>query len=141
MTSVPITLVIVTGASRGYGREVCVTFAKSLRLIQHQFTTQKFSNMFVLSYLRSAAHFILVGRDTTGLDVTRSLILNERVSLDAETFVHLEVVDLSDPTALPATAENIFQLSRAQYSKIIFIDNAGMLVHMKECCVPYLNDF
>lgn len=100
-------LIIISGASRGFGRAVALSWSESLR---------------------GPAHFILTGRDQIGLENTKLLIQNSRLDPN-KTICDTCIADLSDLSRLEIYLSNIFSLikSSISYSNLVFINNAGTL--------------
>lgn len=98
-------LVVITGASRGFGRAVAESVARATR---------------------TATHFILVGRDAAELAETRGIVESSRPG--QETVVDVLVMDLGKMDGLQSAADAMFPavLARA-YDKVVFINNAGSL--------------
>lgn len=101
-------LVVISGASRGYGRACASAFSK----------------------VAGQLHFILLGRDNNELEVTKSL-LDERHCID------IHVSDLSLLSQLNEIAEDIFskpfeKYSQRVYDRVIFINNSGSLGPLKD---------
>lgn len=115
-------LLVVTGASRGFGREIAVSFLNSYSL------------------LRSASvdhiHTILIARSEEGLNKTKDIILEQQSSarlqlLDVEVTLH--AMDLSDLNSLDGNLDNVFDTIRRQqttFDRLILINNAGSLGHL-----------
>lgn len=101
-------VIIVSGASRGLGRAIVVSFAKSFPC---------------------PVFFILLGRDADGLNRTEQLIRAARPGLKSN--FELVVCDLSNLLCLQSTFGRIFDLiltnSAAIYDDVTLINNAGSL--------------
>jgi len=99
-------LVIITGASKGFGRSISEQLAQ-------------------LSL--SPTHFRLVGRDAEGLKAARDTIARGRT---VETTVIEEIeVDLSDIANLKGAADRMFAAPQSEhtYFKVCFLNNHGSL--------------
>ena len=110
--SLPFTYLVITGASKGLGQTIAITFAKSLK---------------------SPVHFVLTGRDVGGLNNTKSFIQEERKGLPEDATVYdLHSADLSDLSNLSKVASHLFDNIRDRsYSNYIFINNAGSIGQLK----------
>lgn len=101
--------VVITGASRGFGRATAVAISKLL--------------------LQSPLHIILSGRNLTGLEETKRELLSARISL--ETICDTVVTDISDTTSFQSISTGLFEKPFPSkdrvYSKFLFINNAGSL--------------
>ncbi len=97
-------LIIITGASKGYGRALATTFAK-LAL--------------------KPVHFVLSGRNLQDLETTATQI---KSTATVEVQCDINVADLSDMNNLTKSAAALFDSSKFgtnQYEKVTFINNAG----------------
>lgn len=107
-------IIIITGASRGLGKAICLSFAKAL--------------------IDKPIHFILTGRATTDLETTKTEILNIR-SPAITTICDLVTADLSNINDLKSISESLFSSpfnnnknsNHSDNDKLIFINNAGSL--------------
>lgn len=103
-------LVVITGASRGFGRACAVAIAAATR---------------------TPMHFVLIGRDSAELTVTKELVEACRAGNMAEvTMIDTMVFDLGRVGALKAVADDMFMLVPSEtrrYHKVIFVNNAGSL--------------
>jgi len=98
-------IVIITGSSRGLGKSLALSFAKSIT---------------------NPLDLVLVGRSTNDLAATKNLIIENRNNL--ETTCKIIEADLSDLSSLPQTSELIFaQNPQHNYSNAYFLNNAGSL--------------
>lgn len=99
-------LIIITGASRGFGRAVAEAFCRRLK---------------------SPMHFILASRSAEDLEETRQIVLKARE--DRLTECDIVPIDYSaDMTSIAHAAERIFKdASSSRYSDVIFVSNAGVL--------------
>lgn len=108
------TCVILTGASRGFGKGVVLAFAREVL---------------------SPIHFILTARSEADLESTKQDILSHRHGL--ETLIDVVVADLSDLANLTDTANTLFNSvsfpsssateAQFRYSRIFFVNNHGSL--------------
>ena len=102
--------IIISGASRGFGKAMALRFAK---------------------IIQSPVHFSLAGRSSEELAMTATEITAMRAG--KETICDVSVVDLADIQKLPTVSESMFKSfelltsSGCVYSKIIFVNNAGSL--------------
>ena len=102
--------IVITGASRGFGKAIALRFAK---------------------IVQSPVHFSLSGRSSKDLEETKNAILNIRS--DMLTKCDTTSADLADVSTLPAVADRMFAnfdtltSSGDAYSRVIFINNAGSL--------------
>ena len=95
--------VIITGASKGFGRAVALAFANSNQPI----------------------HFVLHGRDESDLNATKSLL--ESVNTSSNKY-DLVIGDLADANYLSNAGSHLFdRFDNNSYSEIYFINNAGSL--------------
>lgn len=100
--------VIITGASRGYGRAIALAFARAAT-----------ANL----------HFVLSGRDESGLAQTQ----NEVAALGCGHAIDFTIVpaNLSQTEGLERASEGIFGQvtlpADRQYEEIVFVNNAGSL--------------
>ncbi|KAJ3017422.1 hypothetical protein HKX48_003558 [Thoreauomyces humboldtii] len=108
------TLILLTGASRGFGRSVAVSFAKSPLSQTHP------------------TDFLLTARDTVLLDETATQVSSHSSSSSSSSnTIVTHVLDFNDSTTdLDAHCENL--LSRiphppSSYSRVYLINNAGSL--------------
>ncbi len=101
-----MSLVFITGASRGFGRAAAVAFAKNAE---------------------KASHFIITGRNLSDLETTQQLI-NKASPTIAHT-VTSKAFDLTDMISLDSNVESFFSVdvSDTKFDKIYFINNAGTL--------------
>jgi len=103
------TCVIVTGASRGFGRGVALAFAREVL---------------------SPVHFTLCGRSLEDLESTKGEILSARSIEGMDTVVNVCAADLGALANLTSTSSAIFNslsTSTSKYSRIFFINNHGSL--------------
>lgn len=113
--SLPIemsSLVIVTGASKGYGRAVSLEFAKTVA-----------NNLFL----------VLHGTDQSGLQQTSEMVYAARAGSASRTFTRFVNADLSAIQNLELYAKDIFDVDafsstdQASIESITFLNNAGSL--------------
>eukprot|EP01038_Epipyxis_sp_PR26KG_P011059 gene11059-14844_t len=107
-------LVVITGASRGFGRSIALTIA------------QVFQN--------DHLHFILTSRSQVELNETKSIIfkIRENIQHGVSTVCDIFPVDLSDLSSLPIALSDVFNgLSdsgiKSPYTELMFFNNAGSL--------------
>jgi short-subunit dehydrogenase len=99
-------LVIVTGASRGFGRATAISLAKSLV---------------------APTHFVLSGKDVVELTNTATLI-DENRSPELKAKIKIVSADLANTLDLPNVASDLFDIdSQDSFNELIFINNAGSL--------------
>jgi short-subunit dehydrogenase len=103
-------LVVVTGASRGFGKSCALAIAEKIKY---------------------PVHFILSGRNLEELNRTKQEILTIRGSAN-QTVCDIRTADLSNPSILASISDELFKVSAVvadqnKYSSIIFINNAGSL--------------
>ena len=91
------TLVIVTGASRGYGAVVCEVLCSAL----------------------TQPHFVMCARSLVGLEATRT-------SMGGLTDYRLVAADLSLPSSVPAVLSAV-PLPLSSYDRLILVHNVGSL--------------
>lgn len=97
----------MTGASKGFGRAVALSFAK---------------------YVSSPLFFVLVGRDLNGLHSTQQLILDARIGLESN--FSLVQCDLSKVECLDTISQQIFKNFDSCgdiFEDVTLINNAGSL--------------
>ena len=103
-------LLVVTGASRGLGQAIAISFSKAL-------------------IADGSVKVVLVARSEQGLEETRQAIVSQS---PAGTVAKSLTMDLSDLELLDEHLDTIFQeiqpLSR--YKRLILINNAGSLGHL-----------
>jgi short-subunit dehydrogenase len=103
--------VFVTGASKGFGKAVALSFAKS-------------------SCLAVPTHFVIASRDVSGLEEVKIQIEERRASLgnDATTVTVIQA-DLGDFKNLNSFAEKFFSAAKltSECESITFVNNAGSL--------------
>ena len=97
-------LLIVTGASRGFGRALCVQFAKSIL---------------------GPLNCVLVGRSLVDMEATVSEMQSVRTECSELTY-EIIVGDLEDSGSVEGLARQLFQRSY-DYTKIVYVNNAGSL--------------
>lgn len=98
------TVIVITGASRGFGRALAIVASESYN---------------------GNCSLVLVARSMEGLEETASLILKkEQCSCHA--------MDLGDLDQLDTNIEALLKELQA-YSKIIFVQNAGTIGHLGRC--------
>lgn len=99
-------LVIITGASRGYGRSLAVSFARRLK---------------------KPLHLVLAARSAADLEETRALVLAARA--ERETTCDLVALDCTgDSYSLVTACDQMFKDSGSdKYTDVIFVSNAGVL--------------
>lgn len=103
-------LIIITGASRGFGRSVAKAFARKVSA-------------------SSNIHLVLSARSREDLEQTRLLILNEIEATNAVD-ITLLTSDLADVDKMGESAAQLFDISNfpsRKYEETIFINNAGSL--------------
>jgi len=98
------TYIVISGASRGFGRACAIAFSNSTR-----------ENL----------HFILLGRDSAELQLTKSV-------LKVDHTVDLIISDLAEIDKLTAISDDIFAkpfqfYPERSYEKVIFLNNSGSL--------------
>lgn len=107
-------LLVITGASRGLGREIAKAFFCDL----------------APSFERTS--IALIARSKVGLEETERIILEQPIhSINIDTV--LLVADLADLDSLDASLDEIFASIRdigADYDRMIFINNAGTVGHV-----------
>ena len=106
--------IVITGASRGFGRAVAISFARQIK---------------------GACHFILTGRSLEDLETTQQQIEQHRLQ-NVDTSVTLLSADLADIQSIESISDSLFNSSiskypERKYSKIVFINNAGSLGQLK----------
>jgi NAD(P)-dependent dehydrogenase (short-subunit alcohol dehydrogenase family) len=101
---------VVTGASRGFGRALAVVFA---------------------GQITKPIHFILSARTAADLDATAQLIKAARTEFSSPSDIIQTIVqDLNDLETLEQSAEQLFApLTEDQhsYDEVYFVNNAGSL--------------
>lgn len=105
-------IVIITGASRGFGRACAVSFAKSS------------------AFQKDHCQFILTGQDAAQLNATAEEINAVRTSKDALTRIKIVPANLSNLDGLEVAAVELFDnllQPGEKCSEISFISNAGSL--------------
>lgn len=113
--AVQATVIVITGASRGLGRSIAISFAKI--------------------YHRIPLDVILIGRNVSDLDETNRLMKEKRGSIEMSLpmNVHSIASDLCDLKQLPNTIESIFAMIdqsnavTSTNSSFLLINNAGSL--------------
>jgi sepiapterin reductase len=103
-------LLVVTGASQGFGQAVAVAFAKAYK-----------DDELVLRVL-------LVARSLEALEETKDMMLQEKPSTSAS----LHIMDLSNLDTVESDVEELVQTASPldQYDRIVIINNAGSLGHL-----------
>mmetsp|Transcript_8312 Transcript_8312/g.12801 ORF Transcript_8312/g.12801 Transcript_8312/m.12801 type:complete len:260 (-) Transcript_8312:172-951(-) len=103
-------LLVVSGASKGYGQAVAVEFSK----------TNESSNL----------RAILTARSHTGLEKTKELMTIEsgNTALD----ISLHCLDLANAETLDASIDELMEVAKPfdQYDRIVIVNNAGSLGHL-----------
>jgi NADP-dependent 3-hydroxy acid dehydrogenase YdfG len=115
------TLVIITGASKGFGE--CIAKAYVSTLIENS------------SPSTNQLHLVLTARSAADLNVVKESIMQMRGSIVGDLLIDTVVSDLSNGPSLEVLARNLFDqpFSRDQdtkprvYNKVIFANNAGSL--------------
>ena len=112
-------LVIITGASRGFGRSLSLSFARLNR--------------------SKDLHFVLSGRDVNELRIAETELLACRAAVPGggKTRVDVVVADLADMEALPTATEQLLQFIPCTdttaaagdviYESAVLVNNAGSL--------------
>ena len=98
--------VIITGASKGYGRAVAKAFAK---------------------FIDGNLHFVLSGRDQMELDSLEKEIHTIRINKQHQTSCKIVVADISNNFELEDVAEGLFNQKFITSESVTFINNAGSL--------------
>ncbi len=104
---------LITGASRGFGRSTALAFAK--RITSH------------------SIHFILTARSSSDLDATVQLIKEARGEVDAGISagdrIDIIVADLSDLSTLEDSSKRLFDSleGHGEYYRVFFVNNAGSM--------------
>jgi len=96
--------VIITGASKGFGRAIALTIAKELL---------------------NPLHFILTSRKLSDLTKIKEEILAIRNTNN--TIIDLYEYDLNDFSNISVLSDNLFNKSFVNYNKLYFFNNAGSL--------------
>lgn len=97
--------VVITGASKGFGKALAESFSKSID---------------------GPLHIVLTGRVTDDLEEVRNIV----IGLRANKLTKCEIlsIDLSDLRLLETSAKRLFQLeSEIEYSNMFLANNAGSL--------------
>lgn len=108
-------LIIITGASRGFGRAVALSYAK------------------LYSDVGEHVHYVLTSRKVQDLQITKEDILEARKGCPVTTSFSLIEGDMGDVDKLEVLAKHLFSevdsvdSIATQYKSIIFISNAGVL--------------
>lgn len=112
-------LVIITGATRGFGRSLALSFSRLSR--------------------SKDIHFVLSGRDVSGLHAAKAELLACRAAVPGcvpgcgEIRVDVVVADLADMDALPAATEQLLlhiptaATGESKYDSAVLVNNAGSL--------------
>ena len=103
-------LIVISGASKGFGRSCALSFA---------------------SARKSAIHFVLTGRSEIDLDDTKQLLQNIDSNI-SEIQIDLFITDLSNLSTLESVSNTLFDVPfinnpNRNYEKVIFVNNAGSL--------------
>lgn len=100
-------IIIITGASRGFGQAIAISFAKASR---------------------GPLHFVLSGRTLQDLEVTKSAIESLR-GHPLQTQIDIVSADLFDAAGLDTVASELFDREdkTREYKKTVFFNNAGSL--------------
>ena len=108
-------LLVVTGASRGLGRAIAVTFNR------HPDPSIK--------YVKT----LLIARSLSGLEETKTAILEQANSNRAKD-ISLHTIDLGDLDNLNEGLDSILEtVTKESFDRIIFINNAGSLGKLGPC--------
>lgn len=107
-------LIIITGASRGFGRAVALSYAK------------------LYSNIGEHVHYVLTSRKVQDLQITKEDILEARKGCPVTTSFSLIEGDMGDIDKLEAFSKDLFtevdsDAGVTQYTSIIFISNACAL--------------
>jgi sepiapterin reductase len=103
-------LLIITGASAGFGRALAASFCERVK---------------------QSLHVVLVARSLEGMEATRSIMLSKRRA-DRPLTVECVVANLSDPLLLRTLPDDIFRnCQNASFSDVTFLNNAGSLLPIK----------
>lgn len=114
--------VLITGASRGFGRCLAIDFARELA--------------------KDDLDLILWARQEPGLQETRRLVQDSLAASknSGEIHLHLQAVDLSDSSDYAPKLESLLtQLSSSHYDRVLLVHNAGALGRLgfaQECPPP-----
>jgi sepiapterin reductase len=113
MTTRSSYLMIITGASRGFGKAFCLEFAKTIM---------------------GPIHVVLVGRRQEELENTEAAMRS--IKKGCEISCEIMITDLEEPESLPEFACRLFDRSY-DFTKVVYVSNAGTLGPLNRIDSPY----